>query len=181
MIVESSVVALRRRDVDTDQIIPAHRLTGVSREGCGEHLFGGLPEARTLIEGAPGAAILIAHHNFGCGSSREHAAWALYDRGFRAVVAPSFARLFEENAYNNGIAPIVVDEEHIERLFAADSIRIDLVEGRIETGDGAAIAFELDALRKRFILEGGYLDFLASKREAVRAWERSKTAAAGLR
>jgi 3-isopropylmalate/(R)-2-methylmalate dehydratase small subunit len=177
MIVESEVVAIPRRDIDTDQIIPAHRLTGVSREGCGEHLFGGLPEARVLVEAKPGAQILVSHHNFGCGSSREHAAWALYDRGFRAVIAPSFSRIFEENAYSNGIAPIIVGDEHIDSLLAMDSARIDLIEGVIQTSHGTAIRFELDALRKRFILEGGYLDFLASKRERVREWQRSRALA----
>jgi 3-isopropylmalate/(R)-2-methylmalate dehydratase small subunit len=169
MIVSSRIVRLRRANIDTDQIIPAHRLTGVSSEGCGEHLFGGLPEARALVEAEPGAAILVTGENFGCGSSREHAAWALGDRGFRAVVAPSFARLFEENAYNNGIAPIALGADEVDYLMEVESAEIDLARERIAAG-GRTLEFRLDPLRKRFILEGGYLDFLAHKRGVVRDW-----------
>jgi 3-isopropylmalate/(R)-2-methylmalate dehydratase small subunit len=173
MIVHSEVVAVRRRDIDTDQVIPAHRLTGVTRSGCGAYLFDGLPEARALIEAQPGAAILAVFDNFGCGSSREHAAWALSDRGFKAVIAPSFARLFEENAYTNGIAPIVLDAPQVEQVMQAGSARIDLVAERIEAG-GRSFEFRLDALRKRFILEGGYLDFLASKRALTHEFARTR-------
>jgi 3-isopropylmalate/(R)-2-methylmalate dehydratase small subunit len=169
MIVESKIVAIRRHNIDTDQVIPAHRLTGVSAEGCGEHLFGGLPEARALVDAVPDARILVTGENFGCGSSREHAAWALTDRGFRVVVATSFARLFEENAYNNGIAPIVIHADDVEHLMGSPHARIDLIGESIEAG-GRTIPFTLDGLRKRFILEGGYLDFLAQKRGVVRDW-----------
>jgi 3-isopropylmalate/(R)-2-methylmalate dehydratase small subunit len=108
MILEGGVLPVDRANVDTDQIIPAHYLTGIETTGLGKHLFTGMTGGVELLAAYPGASIIVSRENFGCGSSREHAAWSLVDRGFRAVVAPSFARIFFENAYNNGIAPIVV-------------------------------------------------------------------------
>jgi 3-isopropylmalate/(R)-2-methylmalate dehydratase small subunit len=172
---EGNVLPLDRANVDTDQIIPAYLLTGISSAGLGGHLFKGLPGGPELLAAHPDAAIVVARENFGCGSSREHAAWALGGRGFRAVIAPSFARIFQENAYNNGVAPIVVDAGEIDALLAAPSLRIDLGAETLTLPDGRTIAFSLDPLRKRFLLEGGYLDFLANKRDAVRTWLASRT------
>ena len=88
----------------------------------GKHLFNGMPGGAALLEAASRSRRLVARENFGCGSSREHAAWSLRDRGFRAVIAPSFARIFHENAYNNGVAPIIVEAAQIDALLAANSV-----------------------------------------------------------
>jgi 3-isopropylmalate/(R)-2-methylmalate dehydratase small subunit len=170
MTFEGAVLPLDRANVDTDQIIPAYLLTGISSVGLGGHLFKGFPGGPELLAAHPDATIVVARENFGCGSSREHAAWALGGRGFRAVVAPSFARIFQENAYNNGVTPIVVDASEIDALLAAPSLRIDLGAETLTLPDGRTLKFSLDPLRKRFLLEGGYLDFLANKRDAVRTW-----------
>ncbi len=176
MIVEGGVLPLDRANVDTDQIIPAHYLTGIETTGLGKHLFTGMTGGVELLAAHPDAAIVVARENFGCGSSREHAAWSLADRGFRAVVAPSFARIFFENAYNNGIAPVIVPADRIDALLRAHTLRIDLENERLESGDGGVIAFTLDPLRKQFLLSGGYMAFMASKVEAVRTWEAARTA-----
>jgi 3-isopropylmalate/(R)-2-methylmalate dehydratase small subunit len=170
MTFEGNVLPLDRANVDTDQVIPAYFLNGISSSGLGGHLFKGMQGGPELLAAYPDATIVVARENFGGGSSREHAAWALVGRGFRAVVAPSFARIFQENAYNNGIAPIVVDASEIDALLTEPSLRIDLAAETLTLPGGRVMKFALDPLRKRFLLEGGYLDFLANKRDAVRAW-----------
>ncbi len=171
MIVDGFVLPIDRADIDTDQIIPAHLLTGIETTGLGRHLFRGMPGGLELLERAhPEACVLVTRENFGCGSSREHAAWSLKDRGFRAVIAPSFARIFHENAYNNGLAPIVVDAAQVDRLLGAERLRIDLIEETIVHDDGTRLKFSLDPLRKQFLLEGGYMEFLAKRTDTVRAW-----------
>jgi 3-isopropylmalate/(R)-2-methylmalate dehydratase small subunit len=168
--IEGLTLALDRANVDTDQIISAHRLTGIETSGLGKHLFENMPGGPALLAGNPDAVVLVARENFGCGSSREHAVWALQDRGFHAVIAPSFARIFEENAYNRGLAPIVVSNEKTEVLLKARRIAIDLEAETLCADGGEVIGFTLDPLRKRFLLEGGYLTFLASRVDRVRAW-----------
>lgn len=168
--IDGSVLALDRANVDTDQIIPAHRLTGIDTTGLGRHLFASMPGGSALLADHPDATILVTRENFGCGSSREHAVWALQDRGFRAVIAPSFARIFEENAYNRGVAPIIVPAEKIEALLKARRLAIDLEKETLCTDDGETLRFVLDPLRKRFLLEGGYMEFLASRVDRVRSW-----------
>jgi 3-isopropylmalate/(R)-2-methylmalate dehydratase small subunit len=174
VILEGNVLPLDRANVDTDQIIPAHQLTGIEKTGLGKHLFTGMTGGVELLASYPDASIIVARENFGCGSSREHAAWSLADRGFRAVVAPSFARIFFENAYNNGIAPIIVPAEEIDALLKSKSLRIDLETERLNRDDGTTLAFALDPLRKHFLLSGGYMAFLAAKVDAVRAWEAAR-------
>jgi 3-isopropylmalate/(R)-2-methylmalate dehydratase small subunit len=159
-----------RANVDTDQIIPAHRLTGIDTKGLGQYLFASMPGGADLLAAHPDAVILVARENFGCGSSREHAVWALEDRGFRAVVAPSFARIFEENAYNRGVAPIPVPAEKIEQLLGAKRIVIDLEQQTLSADGGETLHFELDPLRKTFLLEGGYMEFLNARVGAVQEW-----------
>lgn len=170
MIIEGPVLAIGRANIDTDQIIPAHRLTGIDKRGLAEHLFSGMPSGRELLATHPDATILVTGENFGCGSSREHAVWALQDRGFRAAIAPSFARIFHENAYNSGFAPISVDAEHIEALLGARHIAIDIVAETIVADETYRVRFQLDPLRKRFLLEGGFLAFLNGKVGGVREW-----------
>jgi 3-isopropylmalate/(R)-2-methylmalate dehydratase small subunit len=174
MIVAGTILPLDRANVDTDQIIPAHYLTGIEKTGLGRHLFSGMTGGAELLARHPEAAILVARENFGCGSSREHAAWSLADRGFRAVVAPSFARIFSENAYNNGIAPVIVAASEIDALLASNFTSIDLEREVLTRDDGGEVAFALDPLRKQFLLSGGYMAFLASKIDAVRAWETAR-------
>jgi len=174
MILEGGVLPVDRANVDTDQIIPAHYLTGIETTGLGKHLFTGMTGGVELLAAYPGASIIVSRENFGCGSSREHAAWSLADRGFRAVVAPSFARIFFENAYNNGIAPIVVPADEIDALLRSPNLRIDLDAETIVRDDGGRVHFTLDPLRKQFLLSGGYMAFLASKVAAVRAWDAAR-------
>jgi 3-isopropylmalate/(R)-2-methylmalate dehydratase small subunit len=170
MIVRGGVLPVDKANVDTDQIIPAHFLTGIEKTGLGKHLFTGMTGGTDLLAAYPEAAIIVARENFGCGSSREHAAWSLLDRGIRAVVAPSFARIFFENAYNNGVSPVVVDESAIDELLLEPHLEIDLVREVLTTAGGKEFTFTLDPLRKQFLLSGGYMAFLAGKRDAVRAW-----------
>ena len=174
MIVAGTVMPLDRANVDTDQIIPAHHLTGIETTGLGKHLFTGMTGGTDLLARHPEATILVTRENFGCGSSREHAAWSLADRGFRAVVAPSFARIFSENAYNNGIAPVIVDPAEIAALLGSNFASIDLEREVLTRDDGGEVAFTLDPLRKQFLFSGGYMAFLASKIDAVRAWEAAR-------
>jgi 3-isopropylmalate/(R)-2-methylmalate dehydratase small subunit len=178
-IVEADVLPLDRANVDTDQIIPAHYLTGIEKTGLGKYLFTGMTGGAELLAAYPSAGIVVARENFGCGSSREHAVWSLVDRGFRAVVAPSFARIFYENAYNNGVAPIEVAPEEIDALLRSKTLRIDLVEQTLTRDDGGIISFSLDPLRKEFLLSGGYMAFLASKVDSVRSWLAATRSSSG--
>ena len=173
-IVDGSVLAIPRANIDTDQIIPARYLTRIDAGGMGEHLFEGLPGGAALLASRPDAVILVTGDNFGCGSSREHAAWALKERGFEAVIAPSFARIFGENAYNNGLVPIALPAEIVDRLAEAPSLRIDVDAQTIDAPDGTRVRFELDPLRKQFVLGGGFLNYLAGKIPAIRRWEAAR-------
>ena len=174
--VTSAVVPLPRADVDTDQIIPARFLKTVNRAGLGDQLFN---DWRYLADGSPnpafvlnqpamaGRAILLAGDNFGCGSSREHAPWALMAWGFRAVVSSSFADIFRNNALKNGLLPIEVPPEELARLFALldaepdAALTVDLSAQEVRLPDGSAIGFGVDAFARRMILDGtdelGYL------------------------
>ena len=172
------VAPLDRANVDTDQIIPKQFLKSIKRTGFGPNLF---DEWRYLDEGQPGqdcstrplnqdfvlnqaryqgASVLLARRNFGCGSSREHAPWALTDYGFRTVIAPSFADIFFNNSFKNGLLPIVLDEETIEKLFqevAANEgyrLTVNLAEQTLTTPAGDTISFEVDPFRKHCLLEG---------------------------
>ena len=177
MIIESSILPLRRANVDTDQIIPASKLTGISKTGLGVSLFISMPGGPELLAAHAQAQVMVAGENFGCGSSREHAVWALTDRGFRAVIAPGFARIFHENAYASGLVPIVLGPAEVETLFDATQIRIDVTAEKLWDQSGREYRFELDPLRKRFVLEGGFLDFLAARIPSIRAWESERSRA----
>ncbi|WP_110655001.1 3-isopropylmalate dehydratase small subunit [Salinicola halimionae] len=172
------VAPMDRANVDTDLIIPKQFLKSIKRTGFGPNLF---DELRYLDEGYPGqdatsrplnpdfvlnqpryrgAQVLLARRNFGCGSSREHAPWALDDFGFCVVIAPSFADIFYNNSFKNGILLITLDEATVERLFqateATEGYRLDIdLEGqRVITPSGEAFPFEVDAFRKHCLLEG---------------------------
>jgi 3-isopropylmalate/(R)-2-methylmalate dehydratase small subunit len=173
------VAPLDRANVDTDQIIPKQFLKSIHRNGFGPNLFdawrymdhgepGMDPTCRPLnpnfVLNQPryrGASILLARRNFGCGSSREHAPWALLDSGFRCVIAPSFADIFFNNCFKNGLLPVVLAEAEVDRLFydcaAFEGFRlaVDLERQTVATSDGAQVfRFEIDPFRKHCLLNG---------------------------
>jgi 3-isopropylmalate/(R)-2-methylmalate dehydratase small subunit len=171
-IVEGTIFPLDRTNVDTDQIIPTRYLGAVDAAGLGRYCLSGLPGIEQLFAARADARIVVARENFGAGSSREHAVWALQARGFDAVIAPSFARIFEENAYNNALVVARVASETIDALLAAPSARIDVRAERITLPSGESIPFTLDPLRKEFLLGGGFLSYMASQIDTIRAWEQ---------
>lgn len=158
-----------RVNVDTDAIIPKQFLKRIERTGFGQFLFyewrfdteGNVnPEFELNKPRYEGASILISRVNFGCGSSREHAPWAILDYGFRCVIAPSFADIFYNNCFKNGILPIKLSEEQVEELFQRTAkkdgyqLTIDLENKLITDNDGLSIAFDLDEHRRQFLLQG---------------------------
>ena len=177
MIVSGRVMALPQANIDTDQMFPGKYLTLISRQGFGKMLFEGLPGGRDLLDKHSGATILVTGENIGCGSSREHAVWALADWGFRAVIAPSFARIFHENCYANGVVPVVIeDSAAFQQCLSANELEVD-VDAQVVRKDGKEIArFDLDELRKQFILHGGFYDYLATKIDTVRDWASQRAA-----
>ncbi len=190
------VAPLDRANVDTDLIIPKQFLKSIRRSGFGPNLFDAL---RYLDEGVPdadcsqrplnpefvlnqpryrGASILLARQNFGCGSSREHAPWALDDYGFRAVIAPSFADIFFNNCFKNGLLPIVLDTESVDSLFrlveAAEgyTLTIDLPAQVVVLPDGTRHGFAIDAFRKHCLLHGlDDIGLTLQEADAIRAFE----------
>jgi len=124
----------------------------------------------------PGAVVWVAGENVGCGSSREHAVWAIQGLGIKAVVAPSFARIFHENCYMNGVVPVIVDEALIPRFAAAKTITVDVEAETVRADDDAPVAFSLDPARKPFVLGGGFLKYLHGKIPEIRAWEARRAA-----
>jgi 3-isopropylmalate/(R)-2-methylmalate dehydratase small subunit len=186
----SKGIPLPVEDIDTDQIIPARFLKAVSREGFGDNLFrdwryveGDQPNPDFVlnkpdIEGQ----ILVAGRNFGCGSSREHAAWALYDYGIKVVVSSFFADIFKNNALNNGLLPVQVSEENLKKIFAAikeDSnveIEVNLQEQYIKIGSiGLKETFEINSYKKYCLLNGfDDIDFLLNKKEEIEQFEKRK-------
>jgi 3-isopropylmalate/(R)-2-methylmalate dehydratase small subunit len=150
-LIEGHVSVLDRSDVDTDQIIPKQFLKRVERTGFGEFLF--YDWAKQPGWELPKNPILATGRNFGCGSSREHAPWALEDYGFEAVVAPSFADIFYSNCTKIGLLPVVLDEEAVRAVMAAGRAKIDLGAQTV-SWDGGEASFEIDAEIKRRLLEG---------------------------
>ncbi len=150
-VISGRVSVLDRADVDTDQIIPKQFLKRVERTGFGEFLFHDWKEEPGWD--LPANPILAAGRNFGCGSSREHAPWALEDYGFRAVVAPSFADIFYSNCTKIGLLPVVLGEDDVKALMAADEATIDL-ERQTVAFDGREASFEIDPETKRRLLGG---------------------------
>lgn len=148
------------KNIDTDVIIPAEWLKTISRTGLGKGAFEALRKDPYNLFDSPeyaGSPILIAGDNFGCGSSREHAAWALLDLGIKAVIAPSFSDIFSGNAFKNGILTVVLPQEAIDRLMEVaktDSIHIDLEAQTVTTPFQDRFAFEIDAFRKNCLLNG---------------------------
>ena len=187
-----AVAALDRANVDTDQIIPKQFLKRIERTGFGQFLFfdwrflpdGSLDPAFELNRPeAKGATILLARRNFGCGSSREHAPWALQQFGFRALVAPSFADIFFNNCFKNGLLPIVLPESQVARLFdevagfVGYSLTIDLPRQVIVKPDGSELPFDVQPFRK-YCLVNGFDDIGLTLRHAdkIRAFEAERLA-----
>ena len=150
-VISGPVSVLDRADVDTDQIIPKQFLKRVERTGFGEFLFHDWKQEPGWD--LPANPILAAGRNFGCGSSREHAPWALEDYGFRAVVAPSFADIFYSNCTKIGLLPVVLPEDDVKQLMAAGEATIDL-ERQVVAFDGREVPFDIDAEIKRRLLGG---------------------------
>ncbi|MFN2616689.1 MAG: 3-isopropylmalate dehydratase small subunit [Thermoleophilaceae bacterium] len=150
-VIEGGVSVLDRNDVDTDQIIPKQFLKRVERTGFGEFLF--YDWAKEPGWELPKNPILATGRNFGCGSSREHAPWALEDYGFKAIVAPSFADIFYSNCTKVGLLPVPISEPDVEKLMAAGRARIDLERRRVEFA-GHEVPFEIDPEIARRLLEG---------------------------
>ncbi|MFA7387268.1 MAG: 3-isopropylmalate dehydratase small subunit [Thiohalobacteraceae bacterium] len=196
---QALVVPLDRPNVDTDAIIPKQFLKSIRRSGFGPNLF---DEWRYLDHGEPDqdnrgrplnpdfalnqsrykdARILLGRENFGCGSSREHAVWALEDYGFRVVIAPSFADIFFNNCFKNGVLPIVLDAARIDALFQAVEatpgyqLCIDLRAQTVTTPDGEALGFEVDPFRKHCLLEGlDDIGLTLQRADAIRAYEQRR-------
>ena len=184
----STAVPLPIENIDTDQIIPARFLKATTREGFGENLFRdwrydkeGNPKA-DFVMNSPiySGEILVAGKNFGCGSSREHAAWAIDGAGFRAVVSSFFADIFRNNALNNGLLPVTVSEQMLEAIFAAVNanpkaeLKIDLPAQTIEiVGTEHKESFEIAPYKKQCLVNGyDDVDFLVSIREEIKAFEQ---------
>ena len=184
----SRLAVLPVENIDTDQIIPARFLTTTERAGLGRACFAdwrfdaGGKERPDFALHQPefrGAGILLAGRNFGCGSSREHAPWALLDFGIRVVISTRIADIFRNNALKNGLLPIVVSEADAARLatLAAREIAVDLASLQIELPDGTAIGFEIDAFARQCLLRGvDQLGYLLSEADAIAAFERAAAA-----
>jgi 3-isopropylmalate/(R)-2-methylmalate dehydratase small subunit len=186
---ESRLVPLPVDNIDTDQIIPARFLKTISKEGLGEQLFydwrydaQGNPRPDFILNQprAQGAAILLAGDNFGCGSSREHAPWALLQFGFRAVISTSFADIFRQNALKNALLPVVVPRPVHAELFALAerdpeaTIVIDLENQEVILPDGRSVSFPIDAFSRRCLLEGlDELGYLLKHEAAIADYEAS--------
>jgi 3-isopropylmalate/(R)-2-methylmalate dehydratase small subunit len=198
---EGLVAPMDRANVDTDQIIPKQFLKAITRSGFGPHLFDAW---RYLDEGQPGmdnskrplntefvlnqpryqgASVLLARKNFGCGSSREHAPWALDQYGFRCVIAPSFADIFFNNSFKNGFLPIVLTEDQVARLFDEAEptegyrLRIDLERQVVVTPSGEEMSFTIDEFRKYCMLNGlDEIGLTLRNADKIRAYETDRLA-----
>ncbi|MCQ3949381.1 MAG: 3-isopropylmalate dehydratase small subunit [Planctomycetes bacterium] len=185
-------VALPINDTDTDQIIPARYLKTTDKEGLGKALFSdwryeadGSPKADFVLNQPEhqGASVLIGGHNFGCGSSREHAPWALMGAGFKAVVSTYFADIFSNNALKNGLLPIMVDEQTHQQLISLaqedpnTEVRVDLETQTLTLPDGRGVQFPIDSFSRYCLLNGvDQLGFLMSLEDEVAAYEESHPA-----
>ncbi|HEY1607541.1 MAG TPA: 3-isopropylmalate dehydratase small subunit [Allosphingosinicella sp.] len=176
--IHGRAIPFGRRNVDTDQIVAAAHLKIVGRAGLGRHAFAAARAERGNVFDDPafaGAPILIAGENFGCGSSREHAAWALADMGIEAVIAPSFSDIFAGNAFRNGIAAIALPQHAVDRLLDAAwrfPLTVDLEEMIVAAPLGHDFAFEMDSFRRRCLLEGcDEIALTLSHEEAINAYE----------
>ena len=187
--ITSKFIPLRIENVDTDQIIPARFLKATTKDGFGKNLFRDWryenddetkPKADFVLNQAQySGAILVAAKNFGCGSSREHAAWSILDYGFKVVVSSFFADIFKNNALNNGVLPVTVSDAFLQQIFAQgpnDTLSIDLAAQTITIdATGAFETFEISAYKKTCLLNGyDDIDYLLSMRDEIAAFEAKK-------
>jgi 3-isopropylmalate/(R)-2-methylmalate dehydratase small subunit len=186
-VIRSRTVVIASENIDTDQIIPARFLTTTSREGLGRHLFA---DRRFDADGAPrpdfvlnapeaaGCRILVAGRNFGCGSSREHAPWALRDYGFRAVISTGIADIFRSNALRNGLLPVVIDDDSHGWLVdnPGAELVVDLQQQDVVLPDGRRASFEVEAFSRYCLLNGvDPLGFLLGKGAEIRRFEETRS------
>ncbi len=187
----SRVVVIPNENIDTDQIIPARFLKAIDKEGIGKNLFAdwrydsaGNPRPDFVLNQpqAQGAQILLAGDNFACGSSREHAVWALTAFGFRAVISTSFADIFKSNALKNGLLPLVIDKKTHADLLALISknpsgqLKVDLATQSLTLPDGRVVKFPIDPFSKTCLIEGvDELGYLIARQEAIMAFEIAHT------
>ncbi|MBQ0985584.1 3-isopropylmalate dehydratase small subunit [Streptomyces sp. F63] len=188
---EGTAVPLMRSNVNTDDIIPARFLKSVRRTGFAPHLFANwryLEDGSTPSPDFPlnepryaGAGLLVAGENFGCGSSREHAPWALREFGFRCVVAPSFADIFHNNCFNSGILPVRLETAEVEAVAesltggALPVLHVDLAAQTVTTADGRAFTFDIDPFKKNSLMEGlDNIGWTLSHQDRILAYERRR-------
>jgi 3-isopropylmalate/(R)-2-methylmalate dehydratase small subunit len=181
-IIESNYISLARKDIDTDLIIPAKFLTTTEKSGLGQHVFSNL---RAMDKNFPfnlpefaDCKILVARDNFGCGSSREHAAWALKDWGIEVIIAPSFADIFFTNAQKNGILPVILPREIVEGLLVEakdpQKITVDLPEQKVKIAN-EEYNFEIDPYRKECLIkEMDDLDYLISQISSIKKIDQKR-------
>ena len=184
--IQSRTVVIPSSNIDTDQIIPARFLTTTTKEGLGRQLFAdwryqedGAPKREFVLNRpeAHGAQILVAGRNFGCGSSREHAAWALHDYGFRAVISTEIADIFRGNALKNGLLPVVVDEEPSQWLLhhPGAMLDIDLEAMRLTLPTGASISFAIELFARHCLLNGlDEFSYLRGKLDDIERFEAAR-------
>lgn len=187
--ITSRFIPLRIENVDTDQIIPARFLKATTKDGFGKNLFRDWryenddetkPKADFVLNQPQySGEILVAAKNFGCGSSREHAAWSILDYGFKVVVSSFFADIFKNNALNNGVLPVTVSDDFLQQIFAQgpnDTLSVDLAAQTITIdATGAVETFEINAYKKTCLLNGyDDIDYLLNMREEIAAFEAKK-------
>ena len=185
---KSTAVPLPIENIDTDQIIPARFLKATTREGFGENLFcdwrydsNGRPKADFVLnQPTYSGKILVAGKNFGCGSSREHAAWSIYDFGFRVVISSFFADIFKGNALNNALLPVQVSDGFLKKIFTtieknpATEITVDLQNQKVTLEDGSSESFDINPYKK-ICLTNGYddIDYLLSLKEEIKKFQET--------
>jgi 3-isopropylmalate/(R)-2-methylmalate dehydratase small subunit len=184
--IESRTVVLPMSDIDTDQIIPARFLTTTSREGLGQQLFhdwryneDGTPREDFVLNtrAARDCRVLVAGRNFGCGSSREHAPWALLDYGFLAVISSEIADIFRSNSLKNGLLPIMVDDESHKWLLdnPGAKVDVDIAASTLSLPNGLSVEYPIDAFARYCLIEGlDQLGFLRKHEDAIRRFEESR-------
>lgn len=189
--IKSVITPLNRTNVDTDQIISKEFLKRIERTGFGQYLFyhwrfdAEGNERKDFVlndERFKNSTVLVAHENFGCGSSREHAPWSIYDYGFKVVIAPSFADIFYSNCMKNGLLPITLPVDEVEQLLekgqqSGYSIDVNLEEQTVSTEDGALYSFSIDPYYKKMLLNGwDEIELTIQYEDAIRAYEQKQKA-----
>jgi len=189
--IQSKIVPLDMEDVDTDQIIPARFLKATTRTGFGENLFrdwryneDNSPKADFILNNPAykEGKILVAAKNFGCGSSREHAAWAIHDYGFKVVISSFFADIFKNNALNNGLLPVQVSQQFLNTIFEKEKanksnfqLKVDLVNQKVEiVGENLSESFEINDYKKTCMINGyDDIDYLLNMKDKIEAYEKT--------